>query len=119
MKVWIDRDMCEEDLIACQSCFTQLVLSGVPDQSCVLAYKDDGGDNLTIVLHSPDGDEMLIVPPHLRQRVSRAGWGKYRRLLEASAPRAEQPVAHVEATGGQLKTQTPIDEERRTTNGSN
>jgi len=106
MKVWIDRNVCEKDLIACQSCFAQLVFSGVRDQSCVLAYKDDGGENLTIVLHSQEGDEMLIIPPHLRERVSRAGWGKYTRLLESSAPRAEQPVAHVEAAGGQLKTQT-------------
>lgn len=77
MKIWIDRNVCESNLAACESCFRQLVTAAVPDQPCILAYRDDGRETLTIFLHSKDHDEMLIIPPEMRERVAYDGWRHY------------------------------------------
>lgn len=77
MKVWIDRDKCTATLSTCESCFGQLVRTGVPDRGCVLAYKDDGSEDLTIFLHSNGHQEMLIIPSDMRDMVAYDGWTKF------------------------------------------
>lgn len=77
MKLWLDRNVCESNLAACESCFGQLVISGVPDRPCVLAYRDDGSETLTIFLRAEKYEEMLIIPPNMRERVAYDGWSQY------------------------------------------
>lgn len=77
MKAWLNRDLCESNLAACESCFGQFVITGVPDRPCILAYRDDGSETLTIFLHSDDHDEMLVIPPKMREWVAYDGWSQY------------------------------------------
>ncbi len=77
MKVWIDRNTCDSNLSACESCFGQLVRSGVPDRACILAYKDDGSESMTIYMHSEDHNVMLVIPPEMRDMVAYDGWSRY------------------------------------------
>lgn len=77
MKVWIDCSVCESNLAACDSCFGQLVVTGIPEGACILAYKDDGRETMTIFLHAEDYEEMLIIPPDMRERVAYDGWSRY------------------------------------------
>jgi len=77
MKIWIDRDECEATLPTCESCFGQLVRTGVPDRGCILAYKDDGSEDLTIFLHSEDHQEMIIIPKDMRELVAYDGWTRF------------------------------------------
>ncbi|MFQ5854301.1 MAG: hypothetical protein ACE5LU_01460 [Anaerolineae bacterium] len=77
MKVWIDRNVCESNLAACESCFGQFVITGVPDRPCILAYRDDASETLIIFLHSEDHEEMLIIPAEMRELVAYDGWTKF------------------------------------------
>lgn len=77
MKVWIDRNSCSSNLSACESCFGQLVRTGAPDRGCILKYKDDGSETLTIFLHSEGHDEMIVIPPEMRELVAYDGWSQY------------------------------------------
>lgn len=77
VKVWIDRDLCESNLAACEECFGHLVLTGVPDRACILAYKDDDNETLTVFMHSEGHDETLSIPPEMRELVAYDGWTQY------------------------------------------
>ena len=77
MKVWIDRNTCDSNLSACESCFGQLVRTGVPDRGCIMAWKDDGSETLTIYLRSNDHEEMVVIPPEMRELVAYEGWSKF------------------------------------------
>jgi hypothetical protein len=77
MKIWIDRNLCEANLAACESCFGQLVRTGVPDRGCIIAYEDDGSETLTIYLRSEEHEEMLVIPPEMRELVAYDGWSQY------------------------------------------
>ena len=77
MKVWINRNLCESNLAACESCFGQFLVTGVPDRPCIIAYQDDGRDTFTIFLRSGDDEETLIVPPRMREFVAYDGWSQY------------------------------------------
>ncbi|MFQ5854400.1 MAG: hypothetical protein ACE5LU_01975 [Anaerolineae bacterium] len=77
MKIWIDRDECTATLSTCESCFGQLVRTGVPDRGCILAYKDDGSEDLTIFMHSDNHQEMIIIPKEMRELVAYDGWSKF------------------------------------------
>lgn len=74
MKVWIDGNACEFNRATCESCLGQLVSNGVPDRPCILAYRDDGRETLTIFMHSQDYEEMLIIPPGMHEEVAYNGW---------------------------------------------
>ncbi len=77
MKVWMNRDFCDSTLSACESCFGQFVRTAVPDRACILAYKDDGSDTLTIFMHSGKHNEMIVIPPDMRDEVAYEGWSKF------------------------------------------
>jgi hypothetical protein len=77
MRVWIDRNACDSNLSACESCFGQFVRTGVPDRGCILATKDDGKEALTIFMHSEDHNEMIVIPPEMREMVAYEGWSKF------------------------------------------
>jgi hypothetical protein len=77
MRVWIDRNSCDSNLSACESCFGQFVRTGVPDRGCILVAKDDGKEALTIFMHSENHNEMIVIPPELREMVAYEGWSKF------------------------------------------
>jgi hypothetical protein len=78
MKVWIDRDKCESNLSACLSCFGQFVRTSVPDRGCIVDYKDDGLETLTIFMHTDGQDrEPLTIPKEMREMVAYEGWDKF------------------------------------------
>lgn len=77
MKIWIDRNLCESNLAACEECFGHLVLTGVPDRACILEYEDDGSEALTIFLHSEGHDEVLVITPEMRELVAYDGWTQH------------------------------------------
>jgi hypothetical protein len=77
MKVWLNRDLCESNLAACESCFGQFLRTGVPDRACMLAHKDDGSDDITVYMHSDGQDHMIVIPAEMREIVSYEGWPQY------------------------------------------
>ena len=77
MKIWLDRDKCTANLSACESCFGQLVRTGVPDRGCILAYKDDNSEDMTIFMHSGEHQEMLFIPEEMREIVAYDGWTRF------------------------------------------
>ena len=52
MKVWLDRDTCDSNLAACEGCFGQFLRTGVPDRGCMLAWRDDGSEDVTLYMMS-------------------------------------------------------------------
>ncbi|HBY97573.1 MAG: hypothetical protein M5U01_36065 [Ardenticatenaceae bacterium] len=81
MKVWIDRNKCESNLAACESCFGDLVVSGVPNRACIMNYEDDGSETMTVFMHSENHDETLVIPPEMREEVAYNGWTEYVHFL--------------------------------------
>lgn len=77
MKIWIDRDECTAVLSTCESCFGQLIRTGVPDRGCITAHKEDGSEDMTVFLKSEGHEEMLIIPAEMREIVAYEGWSKF------------------------------------------
>ncbi len=77
MKVWMDRDECTAALPTCESCFGQFLRTGVPDRGCILAYKDDGSEDVTVFMHSECRQEMIFIPHEMRELVAYDGWTRY------------------------------------------
>jgi hypothetical protein len=42
-----------------------------------MAWKDDGSETLTIYLRSNDHEEMVVIPPEMRELVAYEGWSKF------------------------------------------
>ncbi|MFN2114541.1 MAG: hypothetical protein ACK2T6_02430 [Anaerolineae bacterium] len=77
MKVWINRDTCDSNLAACEQCFGQFLRTGVPDRGCVLAYVDDGSEDMTVYMHSDGEDHVVVIPAEMRETVSYEGWPQF------------------------------------------
>jgi hypothetical protein len=77
MKVWIDRNQCEANLAACESCFGQFIRTGVPDRGCILATKNNGGGGYTIFLKANHHVEILEIPADQVDLVAFEGWSKF------------------------------------------
>lgn len=77
MRVWIDRDTCDSNLAACESCFGQFLRTGVPDRACIMEWEDDGSDTITVFLKSGEHEETLEIPPDMREMVAYEGWSKF------------------------------------------
>lgn len=77
MKVWIDRNECESNLAACESCFGQFIRTGVPDRGCILDVKDDGREDYTIYFKSDDHVEVIEIPADQVELVAYEGWSRF------------------------------------------
>lgn len=77
MKVWIDRNQCESNLAACESCFGQFIRTGVPDRGCILAAQDDGREDYTVYLKYNDHVEVIEIPADQVELVAYEGWSKF------------------------------------------
>lgn len=77
MKVWINRNVCGDNLATCESCFGQFVRTGQPDRYCIMRTEEDGQETLTVVLHTEDKTVTLVIPPEKREEVAYEGWTKY------------------------------------------
>lgn len=77
MKVWIDRNECESNLAACESCFGQFIRTGVPDRPCILDVKDDGREDYTVYLKINDHVEIIEIPADEVELVAYEGWSQF------------------------------------------
>lgn len=77
MKVWIDRNQCESNLAACESCFGQFIRTGVPDRACIIATKDDGHEDYTVYLKIDNHVEIIEIPADQAELVAYEGWSKF------------------------------------------
>jgi hypothetical protein len=77
VKVWIDRDTCDSNLATCETCFGQFLRTGVPDRGCMLAWKDDGSEDITVHMRTEGVEHMIVVPAHMREIVAYEGWPQY------------------------------------------
>jgi hypothetical protein len=77
VKVWIDRDTCDSNLAACESCFGQFLRTGIPDRGCMLAWKDDGREDVTVYMNTEGKTHMVVIPAQMRDLVSYDGWPQF------------------------------------------
>jgi hypothetical protein len=77
MKIWVNRNVCDSNLAACEGCFGQLVITGVPDRLCVVKHQEDGSETLTVYMHSEEHNEVLVIPPERREEVAYEGWTQF------------------------------------------
>lgn len=78
MKVTIDRHLCDHVLPECERCFARFVRNPESeDRYCITAYEDDGDPTLTLTLRYDEQEEVLVIPPHLRERVITEGWSQF------------------------------------------
>ena len=77
MKVWINRDTCDSNLAACEGCFGQFLRTGVPDRGCMLAWKDDGREDMTVYMQTEGKHHMMVIPEDQRELISYEGWPQY------------------------------------------
>lgn len=74
MKVWINRDTCDSNLAACEQCFGQFLRTGVPDRGCIVAWRDDGDESITVHMRSEGESHMIVIPPEKRDLIAYEGW---------------------------------------------
>jgi len=74
MKVWINRDTCGSNLAACESCFGQFLRTGVPDRGCIVTWRDDGSDAITVYMRSEGANHVIVIPPEKRDLIAYEGW---------------------------------------------
>ncbi|MCB0216917.1 MAG: hypothetical protein KDH92_09795 [Chloroflexi bacterium] len=77
MKVWMNRDTCNSNLSACESCFGQFLRTGIADRGCVMRWEDDDSDDITVYMHTDGQDRRIVIPSELRETVSYEGWSKF------------------------------------------
>ncbi len=77
MKVWMDRDKCDSHLAACENCFGQFLRTLVPDRGCMLAWTDDGTNDVTVYMHSEGENHMVVIPDEMREIISYDGWPQF------------------------------------------
>ena len=77
MKVWLNRDTCSSNLAACENCFGQFLRTGVPDRACMVAWRDDGKESITVHMRSEGESHMLVIPADKRELVAYEGWPKF------------------------------------------
>lgn len=77
MKVWIDRDSCDSNLAACETCFGQFLRTGVPDRACIMAFKDDGREDVTVYMLTEGRSHKLVVTAEMREVVAYEGWPQF------------------------------------------
>jgi hypothetical protein len=74
MKVWINRDTCSSNLAACESCFGQFLRTGVPDRGCIVAWRDDGRDDITVHMRTENESHFIVIPADKRELIAYEGW---------------------------------------------
>ena len=77
MRVWLDRDTCDSNLAACEGCFGQFLRTGVPDRGCMLAWQDDGSEDITLYMTSEGKTHTVVIPADMRELVSYEGWPQF------------------------------------------
>jgi hypothetical protein len=44
---------------------------------CIFKHEDDDSETLTVHLHSEDHNEVLVIPPEMRELVAYEGWTQF------------------------------------------
>lgn len=78
MYVKINRDLCSHQLSICERCLGQFLKYPMGyERPCFELLKDDGREDLTLVLHTNGHTVMFKLDEEEREMIAGEGWARY------------------------------------------
>ena len=75
MRITVDRNMCGVWAPACEECFSAFLRHNFPlDRACFTDVKDDGSEDVTVLIRSGQYSATLKITPENREAVASEGW---------------------------------------------